>query len=150
MITLRRAVPGDAATVRAVADAAFRHYVPRIGAPPLPMLADYPAAIRAHEVHLAEEAGQVIGFAELIPGPDHVLLETIAVLPTAQGRGVGSRLLALAEEAARQHGVAEVRLCTNEAMTENLAYYPRRGYVETHRGEQHGFRRVFFRKRLDA
>ena len=33
-------------------------------------------------------------------------------------------------------------------MTENLAYYPRRGYAETHRAEQDGFRRVFFRKHI--
>jgi hypothetical protein len=35
-------------------------------------------------------------------------------------------------------------------MTENLTYYPRRGYTETHRMQQDGFQRVFFRKRLDA
>jgi len=33
-------------------------------------------------------------------------------------------------------------------MTENLIYYPRHGYVESHRAEHDGFRRVFFRKRL--
>jgi hypothetical protein len=33
-------------------------------------------------------------------------------------------------------------------MTENLVYYPKHGYAETHRAEQDGFRRVFFRKRL--
>jgi cation transport regulator ChaC len=33
-------------------------------------------------------------------------------------------------------------------MIENLAYYPRRGYRETHRAVQHGFRRVFFAKDL--
>jgi hypothetical protein len=33
-------------------------------------------------------------------------------------------------------------------MTENLDYYPRKGYVETHRGEQVGYRRVFFTKTL--
>ena len=38
---------------------------------------------------------------------------------------------------------------TNEAMTENLAYYARHGYVETHRAEQDGFQRVFFRKPID-
>ena len=32
------------------------------------------------------------------------------------------------------------------AMIENLAYYPRRGYIETHRADQDGFHRVFFRK----
>jgi hypothetical protein len=35
-------------------------------------------------------------------------------------------------------------------MTENLTYYPRHGYTETHRAEQDGFRRVFFSKRCQA
>jgi hypothetical protein len=34
-------------------------------------------------------------------------------------------------------------------MTENLAYYPRHGYAETHRAEKDGFSRVFFRKTID-
>jgi hypothetical protein len=34
-------------------------------------------------------------------------------------------------------------------MTENLACYPRHGYAETHRAEQDGFNRVFFRKPID-
>ena len=63
-----------------------------------------------------------------------------------QGQGLGNRLLALAEDEARRLGLPEVRLYTNVTMTENLAYYPRRGYVETHRAQQYGFHRVFFRK----
>ena len=39
---------------------------------------------------------------------------------------------------------------TNAAMTENLAYYPRHGYTQTHRAQLDGFQRVFFRKRLDT
>jgi hypothetical protein len=42
----------------------------------------------------------------------------------------------------------EIRLYTNEAMTENLGYYPRRGYTETHRARDEGVSRVFFRKAL--
>jgi hypothetical protein len=38
------------------------------------------------------------------------------------------------------------RITSNEAMTENIAYYTRHGYAETRRYEQDGFRRVFFRK----
>lgn len=41
-----------------------------------------------------------------------------------------------------------IRLCTNEAMTENLAYYLRMGYPETHRAVENGYHRVFFTKRL--
>jgi hypothetical protein len=43
-----------------------------------------------------------------------------------------------------------VRLVTNELMTENLEYYPRRGYAETGRGTQDGYRRVFFSKAVVA
>jgi hypothetical protein len=39
-------------------------------------------------------------------------------------------------------------LCTNAAMTENLDFYPRRGFHETGRGVQDGFHRVFFAKAL--
>jgi ribosomal protein S18 acetylase RimI-like enzyme len=59
---------------------------------------------------------------------------------------VGGRLLALAERCARDRGLPEARLYTNEAMTENLRWYRRHGYQETHRAEQDGYRRVFFRK----
>ena len=57
-------------------------------------------------------------------------------------------MLASGEEQARSRHLSEVRLYTNEAMAENLAYYLRHGYVETHRTKHDGFRRVFFRKSL--
>jgi len=59
------------------------------------------------------------------------------------------RVLALAEDRARSLHLREIRLYTNQAMTENLSYYPRYGYTETHRAEQDGFHRVYFHKRLD-
>jgi GNAT superfamily N-acetyltransferase len=70
------------------------------------------------------------------------------VAPNAQGHGVGAALLALAEHEAAARGLAELRLYTHERMTENLAYYPRRGYVETHRTDDGTFHRVHFAKRL--
>ena len=51
---------------------------------------------------------------------------------------------------ARVLHLPEIRPYTKAAMTENLSYYPRRGYTETHRAHQDGFHRVFFRKRLDT
>jgi ribosomal protein S18 acetylase RimI-like enzyme len=146
MLGVRRATAADVPTLRAVAHAAYEHYVPRIGRPPAPMTADYAAAVEAGHVQLAVDGAQILGFAVVIPRPDHVLLDNLAVLPSAQGRGIGTRLLALAEQTARHHGVSEVRLYTNEAMTENLGYYARRGYVETRRAEEDGYRRVHFRK----
>jgi GNAT superfamily N-acetyltransferase len=150
VITIRLAAGAEVLALRQIAVAAYQHYVPRIGREPAPMTADYTAAARRGQAWVAAEDGQAAGFIILIPQPGYLLLENVAVLPAAQGRGVGARLLAFAEEHARSLRLPEIRLYTNEAMTENLAYYPRHGYTETHRAQQDGFRRVFFRKRLNA
>jgi ribosomal protein S18 acetylase RimI-like enzyme len=149
MDTVRLAAPGEAATLRAIAGEAYQRYVPRIGREPAPMWADYDAVVRSGEAWVAVDQGQVIGLTVLIAQPDHLLIENLAVRPSWQGPGVSSCLLAMAEDQSRRLRVAEIRLYTDVAMTENLAYYPRHGYTETHRAEQDGFRRVFFRKRLD-
>ena len=146
MLAVRKASARDAARIKQVAAAAYAPYVPRIGRPPAPMTADYDGAIGRGEVWVAVRDGTVVGFVVLVRRPDHLLLENVAADPAHQGTGVGARLLALAEEHATETG--EVRLYTHEAMTENQVYYPRHGYVETHRANDDGFDRVFFRKSL--
>ena len=61
---------------------------------------------------------------------------------------IGEQPPAYLDEQAVDRGFDEVRLFTNARMTETLAYYPRQGYVETHRDEVNGFHRVFFAKHL--
>jgi ribosomal protein S18 acetylase RimI-like enzyme len=148
VLTVRRAEASDVAALTALAGEAYRVYVTRIGRPPAPMTADYAEAVGGGLAWVAAEDSQIVGLLVLAVQPEHLLLENVAVLPSAQGRGIGARLLAFAEEQARALGRDEIRLYTNEAMTENLSYYPGHGYTETHRAEQDGFRRVFFRKRL--
>lgn len=148
MITIRPAAGSDVDTVHRITAAAYQHYVPRIGREPAPMVTDYGDAVAAGQAWVAEEDGHAVGIVVLIPQADHLLVENIAVRPSAQARGIGRRFLELADERARELGYDEVRLYTHETMTENIAYYPRRGYTETHRGGQDGFRRVFFSKRL--
>jgi ribosomal protein S18 acetylase RimI-like enzyme len=146
---IRRAGSGDVDELRAIAAAAYQKYVPRIRKAPAPVTAGYAQTVRDGQAWAALEDGQIIGFAIIIAQPGYLLLDNAAVLPAAQGRGIGARLLALTEEQARGLGLREIRLYTNETMTENLAYYPRHGYAETHRAEQDRFNRVFFRKPID-
>lgn len=147
-MTVRRASLADVPALYLVVHEAYLLYVPRIGRMPAPMAADYSAAVRSGQAWVAVADGEVTGLIVLIAREGYLLIENIAVLPSAQRRGIGARLLMLAEDEARAQGLGEIRLYTNEGMTENLAYYPRRGYVETHRAEEDGFRRVFFSKRL--
>ena len=148
MLRVRPAEASDVGALAALARDAYEVYVPGIGRSPAPMNADYAEAVRTGLTWAAVRDDVIVGLLVLVVRPDHLLLENVAVLPSAQGSGVGARLLALAEEQARELGREEIRLYTNEAMTENLAYYPKHGYVETHRAEQDGFRRVFFSKRI--
>ncbi len=129
-----------------VAEAAYQPYIARMGRRPAPMTADYALIAGSGSAWVAEQRGRLVGLLVLEPDDDHLRLENVAVDPDVQGSGVGSRLLRLAEEQAVAQGLNEVRLYTNEAMTENLTYYPRHGYQETHRSTQDGYRRVFFTK----
>jgi ribosomal protein S18 acetylase RimI-like enzyme len=147
-VTVRRASLADVPALYLVVHEAYLLYVPRIGRMPAPMTADYSAAVRSGQAWVALADGEIAGLIVLVGYQGYLLIENIAVLPSAQRRGIGARLLTLAEDEARAHGLGEIRLYTNEGMTENLAYYPRRGYLETHRAEEEGFRRVFFSKEL--
>ena len=148
---LRRARPEDHAAVEAIVNAAYSIYVGRIGKPPGPMLDDYARLIAARAVSVLEDPdGRVAALIVLLPKPDHLLLDNIAVRPDRQGRGLGRRLIAFAESEARRLGYPELRLYTHEKMTENIALYTRFGFRETGRGRKAGYERVFMTKPLGA
>jgi ribosomal protein S18 acetylase RimI-like enzyme len=148
VLEMRRAQAADLDGLREIAAAAYAVYTSRIGRPAAPISADYAGAIGRDEAWVAVEDGEILGLLVLIARPDHLLLENVAVRPSLQGRGVGSALLDLADREAARLGLTEIRLYTNVVMTENLAWYPRHGYAETHRAEQDGYQRVFFSRRL--
>jgi len=147
---IRRAVADDVTAVRAVVEAAYAPYVPRIGREPVPMTADYESLVAADEVWIGETDGRVVGVLVIRASEDVLELENVAVDPAEQGRGHGGALVSFAESHARESRLTAVELYTNEAMVENLALYPKLGFVETERRVEDGFRRVYFRKTLDS
>lgn len=147
---LRRATADDRPTVEAIVEAAYSHYIARIGSKPGPMLDDYAAQIAAGRVHVMEHDGAVKGLLVLIPEPDAMLLDNVAVDPSAQGLGLGREMMRFAEDAARHAGYKAIRLYTNAMMTENIALYTRIGYIETHRVVEKGLHRVYMIKQLDG
>jgi GNAT superfamily N-acetyltransferase len=150
---IRHATMADRPAIEAIVQAAYAPYVPRIGREPAPMTDDYAARINARQAHVLEsftqeDGGRIRGLVVLVPEAAGMRLDNIAVDPTAQGSGFGGRLLAFAEDAARQAGYRVIRLYTNAAMTENIARYLRIGYVETRRDGEKGFRRVYMEKQI--
>jgi ribosomal protein S18 acetylase RimI-like enzyme len=145
---IRAATAADLEAVRGVVDAAYGHYVARIGRPPGPMLDDYATRIADRQAWVLEDAGRVVGILVLEQGPSGLLLDNIAVLPDCQGKGFGRVLIDFAEAEARRRGFAEIHLYTHALMTENIALYRRIGFVETHRAHEKGYDRVYMTRHL--
>jgi ribosomal protein S18 acetylase RimI-like enzyme len=145
---IRAATAADVPAITEVVDHAYRHYIARIGKPPVPMLDDYAARVSEGVVWVLEDGAAIAGIIVLLPTTNYLLLDNIAVAPTRQGLGLGRRLLAFAEAEAMQRGYHEIRLYTHQTMVENQRLYASIGYEETGRGTEAGYDRVFMRKQL--
>jgi predicted N-acetyltransferase YhbS len=126
--TIRRAGPADAEAVRALTRRAYAKWVPLIGREPVPMTADHARAVRDDVVDLAIEGDAIVALVHMVLRPDDLLVENLAVLPEAQGRGLGDMLLAHAERFAAAEGRPAVRLYSNVRFEANLRFYAARGY----------------------
>jgi len=147
--TIRPADTGDIPAVTGCVRAAYAKYVERIGKEPAPMRQDHAAAIEAGETYVLVEDGKLVGTIEVRTEKDHLFIGGVAVMPDRQGDGIGKELMAFAESRAMRADLPEIRLYTNEKMWENLAFYGRLGFEETHRKLEDGYRRVYLRKRVN-
>jgi ribosomal protein S18 acetylase RimI-like enzyme len=147
-LRIRAATAVDVPAIANIVDQAYRHYIVRIGKPPGPMLDDYVARVSQGTAWVLEEGAVIAAMIVLLPAPNYLLLDNIAVSPARQGLGLGRRLLAFAEAEALRRGYREIRLYTHETMVENQRLYASIGYEETGRGTEAGYDRVFMRKQL--
>ncbi|MFI2372613.1 GNAT family N-acetyltransferase [Streptomyces sp. NPDC018833] len=143
---IRPAAADDVPAVKAVTDAAYHHYIERIGVVPVPMEADHVANVAAGRVFVIGDP--VRGVIVLVPEAGHLYLDSIAVHPDAWGTGLGRRLLGFAEEYARELGLPEIQLCTNAKMWENQKLYARYGYELVERRVDGQYDRFHYRKAL--
>ena len=150
MEEMRQAVAGDAAAIRALTRAAYAKWVPVIGREPLPMAADYEAAVAKHRFDLLYVDGTLAALIETIAKDDHLLIENVAVDQAFQKRGLGRRLMTHAETVALGLGYRELRLYTNKSFAENVTLYQRLGYTIDREEEFRGGFTVYMSKRIRA
>ncbi len=147
-ITMRAAAMEDADAVRSVTRKAYSKWVPVIGREPLPMTADYVAAVSRHRIDLLYLDGTLAALIEMVPESDHLLIENIAVLPEFQRKGLGSKLLAHAEQVAAALGHVEIRLYTNKLFAGNVTKYLNFGYRIDREEDFRGGVTVYMSKRI--
>jgi len=81
---------------------------------------------------VAEEGRSIIGFASVKRvGPREAELSAIVVLESATGRGVGTRLLRKAIDAARKRGFTSILVKTEVKNERAIRFYRNNGFTES-------------------
>lgn len=141
---VRRARAEDAERLRAITREAYGKWVAAMGVEPAPMGDDFEARCANGQAWLLGDDALCI----LEEKPDGMLLENVAVRPSAQGGGLGRQLIAFAEKEARSRGHGVLRLYTNERMGPNIALYESLGFTGTRREQTPYGTRVHMEKAL--
>ncbi len=148
-MNIRDAVEPDVKGIKSCVESAYRHYIERMGKPPMPMLTDYRISIKNNDVYVVEDKAMgIVGVLVLVISNEEFQLDNIAVHTSAQGKGVGKALLQLAEKTASESGFDHIELYTHEKMQENIALYKRIGYKISGRVSEYGYDRVYMKKLL--
>ena len=93
--SFRSATGADVPKVATLVDAAYGHYVERIGMLPRPMTDDYAEVIANQRVTVAEGHGTIVGVIVLTVDDEGFLIDNVAVDPSYRGKGLGRASLSL-------------------------------------------------------
>jgi N-acetylglutamate synthase-like GNAT family acetyltransferase len=86
--------------------------------------------------------GRLVGCVFCKPEEEFLYIGKLAIAPAMQGRGLGRKLLAKAEEVAQENGLQALRLETRIELTGNHATFARWGFAKTAENRHPGFDRT--------
>ncbi len=125
--------------------ASFAYMNGRI-APPSSALALTPQALKAKAdteiAYVAFDGAQIAGCIFCRPEAETLYIGKLAVLPAAQGKGIGKRLLGAAEATARELGLDSLRLETRIELVDNHATFAAWGFRRIAENRHAGFNRT--------
>jgi ribosomal-protein-alanine N-acetyltransferase len=111
---------------------------------PMQMFFDELAQVDTRRYVVAEADGQIVAYAGLMCIEPIADVQTIAVVPEFEGRGIGSAVLTELIEEARRRGAVEVLLEVRADNPRAQALYVRFGFEQIH------VRRRYYRDGTDA
>ncbi|GES47077.1 N-acetyltransferase [Rhizobium dioscoreae] len=92
--------------------------------------------------YVALDGEQLVGCIFCRPEAESLYVGKLAVVPAAQGKGIGKQLLGLAETTARELGLKALRLETRIELTDNHATFAAWGFRKTAENRHAGFDRT--------
>ncbi|UYY80625.1 ribosomal protein S18-alanine N-acetyltransferase [Arthrobacter sp. YA7-1] len=138
-VTLRNMTPDDVTAVEVLERRLFP-----VDAWPMQMFVDELAQIDTRRYVVAEADGKIVAYAGLMCIEPIADVQTIAVVPEFEGRGIGSAILTELIEEARRRGAVEVLLEVRADNPRAQALYVRFGFEQIH------VRRRYYRDGTDA
>ena len=99
---------------------------------------------KAEIAYAMENNGRLTGCIFLRPEANCLYVGKLAVLPSTQGKGIGRRLLAVAEATARDLGLAALRLDTRIELVDNHSTFAAWGFAKIAEKSHPGFARPTF------
>ncbi|WP_349959021.1 GNAT family N-acetyltransferase [Rhizobium sp. ZPR3] len=114
--------------------------------PPSSALALTPETLKTKAIgeiaYAALDGERLVGCIFCRPEAESLYVGKLAVLPAAQGKGIGKRLLVLAEARARDLGLKDLRLETRIELIDNHATFAAWGFRKTAENRHAGFDRT--------
>ncbi|UKA57743.1 ribosomal protein S18-alanine N-acetyltransferase [Arthrobacter sp. FW306-2-2C-D06B] len=138
-VTLRDMTADDVSAVEVLERRLFP-----VDAWPMQMFFDELAQVDTRRYVVAEAGGQIVAYAGLMCIEPIADVQTIAVVPEFEGRGIGSAILTELIEEARRRGAVEVLLEVRADNPRAQALYARFGFEQIH------VRRRYYRDGTDA
>jgi len=148
-LIIRKPEPEELSVIHDIAEEAYTMYLDRMDRRPAPMDADFASHLERGELYVGQDDKHIGGYIVTYPKDGGQFIENVATSISARGRGLGRNLCRFAELEAKRRKLPRVFLYTNVAMAENLTFYTRLGYVETHRVSEDGFNRVYMEKAVE-
>jgi ribosomal protein S18 acetylase RimI-like enzyme len=145
---IRAATVADLASIVRCANLAFASFAGLSDKQDVKLEESLRSQILEGSIQLMCDGAGVVGYISLWPTADQMFVDTLAVLPKHHRQGLGTQLLAFADNETLRLGRSSVNLFTKATMADNLVFYKRRGYRETGRCDDDGFCRVFFSKSI--
>ena len=145
---LRVANHSDMITAARMIFESYAPYIPIMGKIPPTIFEDFGHHINQGNLWLLEYDQTIVGMVVLTPTDDHLLLQSMCVLPGYQGFGFGRSLLKFAEIMAKACCKRSIKLYTNSLMERNQRIYSKFGYRETHRAAYDWGYRVHMEKKV--
>lgn len=140
-VTITKATAADADELSALVNSAYRGESSRQGWTTEADLLDGSRTDASALVEIIEkpnhtilkyvDAGKIVACVELVKEDDQLYVGMLTVSPPLQGRGIGKKLLQVAEREARQAQCVKIYLTVISLRKELIDWYLRHGYHDT-------------------